>query len=122
MGTGSPMSTRGTVLFVAMCVIWGIPYLLIRVAVTRAQPGDARLSPAPQGAALLLAASGGAPPSSSPLFDGHLRLVSFTLVEVALPWLLLSSAEQRIPELACGTSDRRGSARRCADRTHDRLA
>ena len=28
------MSRRGWVMFIAMCVIWGIPYLLIKVADT----------------------------------------------------------------------------------------
>ena len=32
------MSRRGALLFVAMCVIWGIPYLMIRVAVRELAP------------------------------------------------------------------------------------
>jgi drug/metabolite transporter (DMT)-like permease len=32
------VSRRGLVLFGAMCVIWGIPYLLIRVAVRDLSP------------------------------------------------------------------------------------
>src|ERR1700675_796595 len=32
------MTRRGAVLFAAMCVIWGIPYLLIRVAVRELAP------------------------------------------------------------------------------------
>lgn len=32
------MSRRGLVLFAAMCLIWGIPYLLIRIAVGELQP------------------------------------------------------------------------------------
>ena len=34
------MSRRGWVLFSAMCVIWGIPYLLIKVAVSELSPVD----------------------------------------------------------------------------------
>jgi drug/metabolite transporter (DMT)-like permease len=33
------MSRRSWALFAAMCVIWGIPYLLIRVAVRDVAPG-----------------------------------------------------------------------------------
>jgi len=33
------MSRRGWALFLAMAVIWGIPYLLIRVAVRQLDPG-----------------------------------------------------------------------------------
>ena len=32
------MSRRGALLFAAMCVIWGIPYLMIRVAVRELAP------------------------------------------------------------------------------------
>jgi hypothetical protein len=32
------MTRRGALLFAAMCVIWGIPYLLIRVAVRELAP------------------------------------------------------------------------------------
>ena len=33
------VSRRGWALFAAMCIIWGIPYLLIRVAVRDVSPG-----------------------------------------------------------------------------------
>ena len=32
------MSRRGILLFAAMCVIWGMPYLMIRVAVRELAP------------------------------------------------------------------------------------
>ena len=32
------MSRRGWALFVAMCLIWGIPYLLIRISVAEISP------------------------------------------------------------------------------------
>ena len=32
------MTRRGALLFAAMCVIWGIPYLMIRVAVRELAP------------------------------------------------------------------------------------
>ena len=34
----TPVSRKGWLLFIAMCVIWGIPYLLIRVAVRELPP------------------------------------------------------------------------------------
>ena len=37
------MSRRGWTLFLAMAVIWGIPYLLIRVAVRQLAPGVIRI-------------------------------------------------------------------------------
>ena len=32
------MTRRGALLFAAMCVIWGVPYLMIRVAVRELSP------------------------------------------------------------------------------------
>ena len=32
------MTARGWILFAAMCVLWGIPYLLIKVAVEDVSP------------------------------------------------------------------------------------
>jgi drug/metabolite transporter (DMT)-like permease len=48
------MSRRGWVLFAAMCVIWGIPYLLIKVAVGELAPATLVLARTAIGAALLL--------------------------------------------------------------------
>ena len=49
------MSRRGVVLFAAMCVIWGIPYLLIKVAVDSLNPATL-VFVRTAGAALLLVA------------------------------------------------------------------
>ena len=89
------MSRRGALLFVAMCVIWGIPYLLIRVAVRELAPETlvfARCLPA---AVLLLPVA---------LHRGHWRpvvarwrwLLVYSVVELCVPWYLLSSAEQHL--------------------------
>jgi drug/metabolite transporter (DMT)-like permease len=48
------MSRRGWVLFVAMGVIWGIPYLLIKIAVTELEPAVLVLARTGIGAAVLL--------------------------------------------------------------------
>ena len=34
------MTRRGWLLFAAMCVIWGVPYLMIRVAVRELSPAS----------------------------------------------------------------------------------
>ena len=34
------MSRRGWLLFASMCVIWGVPYLLIKVAVRDVSPAS----------------------------------------------------------------------------------
>ena len=48
------MSRRALVLFVCMCVIWGIPYLFIRIAVTELPPVVLVFARTSIGAAILL--------------------------------------------------------------------
>jgi drug/metabolite transporter (DMT)-like permease len=95
------MSRRGWLLFVAMCLIWGIPYLLIRVALRDLSPPTlvfARTFPA---AVLLLPLA---------LRRGYVRsvlprwrwVVAFAVVEMAIPWLLLSRGEQKLTSSTAG--------------------
>jgi drug/metabolite transporter (DMT)-like permease len=76
-----------------MCVIWGVPYLLIRVAVRDFSPGTLVFARTAIGGLVLLPfalARGG--------FAAVLRrwrpLLAFTVIELAVPWLLLSDAER----------------------------
>ncbi len=86
------MSRRGWVLFVAMSVIWGVPYLLIKVAVGEVSPVVLVFARCVIGAALLLPWT---------LAKGQLRpalrqwraLVLFTVLEMAGPWFLIAYAE-----------------------------
>ena len=89
------MSRRGWVFFAAMCVIWGIPYLLIKVAVDELSPAMlvfARTAIA----ALLLLPIAVARGELRPLLPYWFPLLVFAAIEIALPWLLLGVAEQRI--------------------------
>jgi len=89
------MSRRGWVLFAAMCVIWGIPYLLIKVAVDDMSPAMLVLGRTAIGAALLLplAAARG---QLRPLLGHWLPLLAFAGIEIALPWVLLGAAETEV--------------------------
>jgi drug/metabolite transporter (DMT)-like permease len=95
------MSRRGWVLFGAMCVIWGVPYLLIKVAVDELAPATLVLARTALGTLLLL---------PFVLTGGHLRglraawkpLVIYTLVEICAPWLLLGFAETRLSSSLTG--------------------
>jgi drug/metabolite transporter (DMT)-like permease len=86
------VSRRGWVLFLAMSVIWGVPYLLIKVAVEDLSPVVVVFGRCAIGAALLVPWT---------IARGHLRpalrqwrwLLAFTLLEMTGPWLLLSYAE-----------------------------
>ncbi len=95
------MSRRGWLLFIAMGVIWGIPYLLIKVAVSDLHPAMLVLLRTSIGALLLVpwAASRGA---LRPLLPHWRAILIYTAVEVAMPWLLLSDAERRLSSSLTG--------------------
>ncbi len=89
------MSRRGFLLFAAMCVIWGIPYLLIKVAVEEVSPAFLVLARTGIGALLLLPIAA-ARRELRPLLPFWLPIVTFAAVEIALPWVLLGEAETQI--------------------------
>ena len=86
---------RRWALFAAMCVIWGVPYLLIRVAVRDLDPSVLVFARTAVGALLLvpLAAARG---ELRPVLARWRPLLVFAAIEIAIPWLLLSSAERRL--------------------------
>ena len=95
------MTRRGWFLFASMCVIWGVPYLMIRVAVRELSP--VTLVFARTGiAALLLLPIAAARGELRPLLPRWRQLALFSAVEIAIPWLLLSSAERRITSSLAG--------------------
>ena len=92
---------RALILFAMMSVIWGIPYLLIRVAVKEISP-----------ATLVFARTGIATLVLLPiaLLRTDLRsvlerwrwVVAFAVVEIGVPWVLLGSAEQHVTSSLAG--------------------
>ena len=96
-----PVSRRGWLLFIALCVIWGLPYLLIRVAVRElSPPALIFLRTAP--AALLLAPLVMRRGELRPLFARWRWVVVYTVIELAVPWLLLAHAEVRLSSSLAG--------------------
>ena len=95
------MSRRGALLFAAMCLIWGIPYLLITVAVDDMSPSMLVLGRTAIAALLLLpiAAFRG---ELRPLMPYWLPLVAFAGIEIALPWVLLGAAETEVSSSLTG--------------------
>jgi drug/metabolite transporter (DMT)-like permease len=95
------VSRRAVALFVAMAVIWGIPYLLIRVAVAEVSPAVLVFLRTTIGALVLL-------PLAMARVDlrptvRHWRwVVAFAFVEIAGPWVLLGWAEQRVTSSLAG--------------------
>jgi drug/metabolite transporter (DMT)-like permease len=95
------MSRRGWLLFIAMSVIWGTPYLLIRVAVRELSPATlvfARTLPA----AILLIPVAAHRGHLRPLLPHWRWILAYTAVELALPWLFLSEAEQHLTSSTAG--------------------
>jgi drug/metabolite transporter (DMT)-like permease len=97
------LSRKGWLLFIALCIIWGIPYLFIRIAVAEVSPPVlVFLRTAP--ATLLLL------PLALRQSRGHWRelwrawywIIAFALLETTIPWLLLSSAEQKLSSSLAG--------------------
>jgi drug/metabolite transporter (DMT)-like permease len=95
------MTRRGWLLFAAMGVIWGVPYLLIKVAVADLSPASLVFLRTITGALLLLpvAAARGA---IAPLRAQWRWVLIYTVVEVAVPWMLLSDAERHITSSLAG--------------------
>ena len=95
------MTQRALVLFALMSIIWGIPYLFIRIAVTEITPATLVLWRTLIAAAILLPIA---------LARTDLRrvlvrwrwVVAFAAVEIAIPWVALGSAEQHISSSLAG--------------------
>lgn len=95
------MPRRAMALFALMSVVWGIPYLLIKVAVRHLTPADVVEVRTLLGALILLPLA---------VRQGRVRelahvwkpLAAYCVCELAVPWFLLSNAERRIPSSLSG--------------------
>ncbi|MHB2027535.1 MAG: DMT family transporter [Acidimicrobiales bacterium] len=89
------MSRRGWAYFLAMAVIWGIPYLLIRVAVRELNPGVlVFLRTAP--AAILLTPVVLMQRQMGVLIRNLKWIAIFGVAEFGVPWFLMATAEEHI--------------------------
>jgi drug/metabolite transporter (DMT)-like permease len=95
------MTRRGWILFIVLGLLWGMPYLLIRIAVGSIDPLVVAGSRTFIGALLLLPvalhrnALGAA-------FRNWKWLLAFTLIEISVPWVLLGHAETRLNSSTAG--------------------
>lgn len=95
------MSRKGWLLFAIMCVVWGIPYLLIKVADEGVAVPVVVFARTALGALILLPLA---------LRSGQLSvlrhrwrpIVAFTALEMIIPWGLLTQAERRLPSSLAG--------------------
>ena len=84
-----------------MAVIWGVPYLLIKVAVAELTPATLVLLRTAV-AGLILVPLAAARGDIRPLLTRWRWIVAYTFVEVAAPWILLSDAERRLSSSLAG--------------------
>ena len=95
------MTRRAWVLFLALGVIWGFPYLLIKIAVREVSPAFL-VFVRTGGAALMLAPVAAAKGNLGAVLRRWRPLVIFSVVEIAVPWLLLFNAEKRLASSLAG--------------------
>lgn len=95
------MTRRGILLFAALGIAWGIPYLFIKVAVGELEPAMVVLARSALAAVLLL-------PLAlfrrevAPVLRHWKPMLAYTIVEIIIPWGFLSSAEQHLPSSTAG--------------------
>ncbi len=95
------MTRRGWLLFAAMCVLWGIPYLLIKVAVAEVSVPVLVFARTAIGALVLVPLA--VRPGAVAIVRAHWRpLLVFALVEIIGPWALLSDAERLLDSSLTG--------------------
>ena len=95
------MTRRGLLLFAALGIAWGIPYLFIKVAVGELEPGMVVFARSGLAAVLLLPLA---------LFRREVwsvlrrwrPMLAYTIVEIVVPWFFLSSAEKHLPSSTAG--------------------
>jgi drug/metabolite transporter (DMT)-like permease len=95
------VSRRALALFVVMCVIWGIPYLFIKVAVSGMTPASLVFLRTGIGAVLLVPLAA-ARRELRPVLPAWRWVIAYTVAELGIPWFLLSSAETRLTSSLSG--------------------
>jgi drug/metabolite transporter (DMT)-like permease len=84
-----------------MCVIWGIPYLLIKVSLEGLGPVDLVFVRFALGAVLLVPIAL-TRVEVRPILGRWGWIIAYTIIEMGIPWVLLSDAELRISSSLSG--------------------
>jgi drug/metabolite transporter (DMT)-like permease len=95
------VTRRGIILFALLGVAWGIPYLLIKIAVGQLDPAMVVLGRTGL-AALVMLPVAAARGEIMPVLRHWRPLLAFTLAEILVPQLLLATAEERLPSSTTG--------------------
>jgi drug/metabolite transporter (DMT)-like permease len=95
------VTRRGWVLFVALGIIWGLPYLLIKISVREISPVFLVFLRT-AGGSLLLGPIAIATGAVRPILRRWKPLLVYTFVEIVVPWLLLFNAERKLSSSLTG--------------------
>ena len=95
------MTRRGLILFIALGIAWGIPYLFIKIAVAELSPEMIVLARSGLAAVLLLRLALFRK-QIIPVLKRWKPMLAYTVVEIIIPWYFLSSAELRLPSSTAG--------------------
>ena len=101
-GTVLCVSRRGWLLFGALSVIWGVPYLLIRIAVREVAPATLIFFRTAPVALVLLPVAAYRRQTTRARCARWRPLLAYTAVEIVLPWLMLFKAEERLSSSLAG--------------------
>ncbi|HEY9472461.1 MAG TPA: DMT family transporter [Mycobacteriales bacterium] len=96
------MSRRGWLLFVALGIIWGVPYLLIKVAVADIHPLVVVFGRTLVGGLLLLPVALHQRALTVAVLRRWKAVLLYTLVEISGPWLMLGYGETRLTSSTSG--------------------
>ncbi|MEA5456364.1 DMT family transporter [Sinomonas sp. JGH33] len=93
------MTRRTWLLFIAMSLIWGVPYLLISEAVAQVSPAMVVFSRTAIGAVVLMPFAWR---QLRAVWEHRWPVLAFALLEMVGPWFLLSDAERHISSSLAG--------------------
>jgi len=95
------MNRRSLLLFAALGIAWGVPYLFIKIAVSELEPAMVVLGRSALAALLLIPLA---------LYRREVwqvvrrwkPMLAYTIIEIVIPWYFLSKAEQNLPSSTAG--------------------
>ncbi len=96
------MTARGWFLFSLMGVVWGVPYLLIKVAVDEVSPSGVVFARCALGALLLLPFALRRPGMANTVRTHWKPMLAFAVIEIVGPWYTLTDAERHLSSSTAG--------------------
>ncbi len=96
------MTARGWFLFSLMGVVWGIPYLMIKVAVDEVSPSAVVFTRCALGVLLLLPFALRQPGLARTVRTYWKPMLAFAVIEIVGPWYTLTDAERHLSSSTAG--------------------